>query len=160
MKTTSPQHWLLRIAAFLCLAAAPLAAGEPTNKICPIMTEDEADEDAKVTYQGKDIFFCCSPCIKQFNKEPDYYVALFQEMKSVPAVQDLKLPSEVKLLDQRFCPFSTERLVGPASPSVEYKGVTIYFSKPGHLKSWEADPDRYAKEAHDKGLLPQLKGKI
>ena len=44
--------------------AAPAHAEELTNKVCPIMTEDEADVEAKVTYQGKDIFFCCSPCVK------------------------------------------------------------------------------------------------
>jgi YHS domain-containing protein len=140
--------------------AAPAHAEELTNKVCPIMTEDEADVEAKVTYQGKDIFFCCSPCVKQFNKEPDYYVALFQTMKSVPAVQDMKVTGDVKLLEQRFCPFSEKRLVSPACPSIEYKSVKVYFSKPGHLKSWEADPDKYAKEAYAKGLLPQLKGKI
>lgn len=142
------------------LAAPAHADEELTNKVCPIMTEDEADVEAKVTYQGKDIFFCCSPCVKQFNKEPDYYVALFQTMKSVPAVQNMKITGDVKLLEQRFCPFSEKRLVGPACSSIEYKSVKVYFSKPGHLKSWEADPDKYAKEAYVKGLLPQLKGKI
>ena len=87
-------------------------------------------------------------------------MALFQTMKSVPAVQDMKVTGDVKLLEQRFCPFSDKRLVGPACPSIEYKGIKVYFSKPGHLKSWEADPDKYAKEAYAKGLLPQLKGKI
>jgi YHS domain-containing protein len=149
---------LASLAAFAL--AVPTHAEELANKICPIMTEDDADVEAKVTYQGKDIFFCCSPCVKQFNKEPDYYVALFQTMKSVPAVQDMKVTGDVKLLEQRFCPFSDKRLVGPACPSIEYKGIKVYFSKPGHLKSWEADPDKYAKEAYSKGLLPQLKGKI
>lgn len=144
----------------LLLALAPVQAEEPANPTCPIMTEDEADVEAKVSYLGHDIFFCCSPCVKQFKKEPDYYVALFQAMKSVPAVQEVKVPGDIHLLEQRFCPFSEKRLVGPASPSVEYKGVKVYFSKPGHLKTWEADPDRYAQEAYAKGLLPQLKGKI
>lgn len=152
---------LTTLAASVAFAlAAPAHAEELTNKVCPIMTEDEADVEAKVTYQGKDIFFCCSPCVKQFNKKPDYYVALFQAMKSVPAVQDMKVTGDVKLLEQRFCPFSNKRLVGPACPSIEYKGIKVYFSKPGHLKSWEADPEKYAKEAYAKGLLPQLKGKI
>lgn len=153
--------FLTPLVAALALFGAELShAEEPANKVCPIMTEDEADVEAKVSYQGKDIYFCCSPCVKQFKKEPDYYVALFQDMKSVPAVQDLKVAGDVKLMEQRFCPFSDKRLVGPACPSVDYKGVKVYFSKPGHLKSWEADPDKYAKEAFEKGLLPQLKGKI
>ncbi len=135
-------------------------AAEPTNKLCPIMTEDEADVEATVSYQGKEIAFCCSPCVKQFKADPDYYVTLFQAMKSVPAVQDVKVPGDVKLLEQRFCPFSTRRLVGPSSPSAEYKGVKVYFSKPGHLTTWQADPDFYAKKGVASGFLPQLKGKI
>lgn len=150
---------ILFLALSLVLASS-MRAEEPTNKICPIMTEDEADVEAKVSYQGKDIYFCCSPCVKQFKADPDYYVTLFQVMKSVPAVQDVKVPGEVRLLEQRFCPFSTKRLVGPSSPSVEYKGVKVYLSKPGHLQTWKADPDFYAKKGVDAGLLPQLKGKI
>ena len=160
MKKTSLIQFALLSLAFAFSTSAALHAEELTNKICPIMTEDDADVEAKVSYQGKDIFFCCSPCVKQFKAAPDYYVALFQDMKSVPAVQDVKIPGDVKLLEQRFCPFSEKRLVGPASPSAEYKGVKVYFSKPGHLKTWAADPDKYAKEAYAKGLLPQLKGKV
>jgi len=78
----------------------------------------------------------------------------------VPAVQDLKVPGDVKLLEQRFCPISTERLIGPASPSVDYKGVKVYLSKPGNVTTWTENPDKFAKEAFEKGLLPQLKGKI
>ncbi len=145
--------------ALSLLAALPCHAEEPTNKNCPIMTDDEADVEEKVTYQGKDIYFCCGPCVKQFNQDPDYFVALFQDMKSVPAVQDLKVPEGVTLLEQRYCPFSPDRLIGPSSPSVEYKGVTVYLSTKKHLKSWEADPDGSAKKAVAEGLLPQLKDK-
>ncbi len=160
MKKTSFLKFLLIPVAMAFAGLSSVKAEEPSNKICPIMTEDDADAEIKVSYQGKDIFFCCSPCVKQFKKEPDYYVAVFQEQKSVPAVQDLKVAGDVKLLEQRFCPFSTKRIVGPSCPTVDYKGTKVYLSKPGHVKTWEADPDKYAKEAFDKGLLPQLKGKI
>ncbi|HSJ02939.1 MAG: hypothetical protein ACAI34_14010 [Verrucomicrobium sp.] len=146
--------------AVLLAPATALKAADGPNKGCPIMTEDEADPEEKVTYQGKDIFFCCGPCVKQFKSEPDYYAALFKEMKSVPALEGVTVPGNVKLLEQRFCPFTPTRLVGPASTSVEYKGVKVYFSKPGHLKTWELNPNQHAKEAVAKGLLPQLKGKL
>ena len=148
---------LLRSLASVVLFSMASAADVPK---CPIMTDDDADKEISATYQGKEIHFCCSPCLKQFKKEPDYYVALFQERKSVPAVQDLKVPGDVKLLEQRFCPISTERLIGPASPSVDYKGVKVYLSKPGNVTTWTENPDKFAKEAFEKGLLPQLKGKI
>ncbi len=150
------------LALLTALSGRPLllTAAEPPNSKCPIMTEDEADPDATVSYQGVDIAFCCGPCIRQFKKEPDYYVKLFQEMKSVPQVQNLKVPDEVKLLEQRFCPFSTERVIGPACPSADFKGVKIYLSKPGHLATWNEEPEKHAREAFAKGLLPQLQGKL
>lgn len=159
MKASSVFLLLTTVCALPFLAATPLQAADP-NKKCPIMTDDEADIEEKVTYQGKDIYFCCGPCVKQFKAEPDYYAALFKEMKSVPELDGVTVPGSVKLLEQRFCPVSNTRLVGPASPSVEYKGVKVYLSKPGNVKTWEQDPDKYAKEAVAKGLLPQLKGKV
>ncbi len=150
----------LLILPAVALLAVPAFAEEPSNKTCPIMTGEETDVEEKVTYQDKDIYFCCGPCVKQFKQDPDYYVTLFQEMKSVPAVQDLKVPGKVELLEQRYCPFAPERLVGPSSPSAEYKGVKVYFSTNKHLKAWEADPDGSAKKAVADGHLPQLKGKV
>lgn len=159
MKVSSVFLLFTTVFALSFAVATPLRAAEP-NKKCPIMTEDEADLEEKVAYQGKEIFFCCGPCVKQFKAEPDYYVALFKEMKSIPELEDVTVPGNVKLLEQRFCPLSTTRLVGPACPSVEYKGAKVYLSKASHLKKWEQDPDKHAKEAFAKGLLPQLKGKM
>jgi YHS domain-containing protein len=144
------------------LAAAPGACAEnEENKKCPIMTNKSiSDADSKVTYQGKDFYVCCGPCEKQFNKDKDYLVTVFKEMKTVPALADAAVSADVKLLEQRFCPFSSSRLISPSCPKVEYKGVTIYLSKPGHVRTWNENPDQCAKEAFEKGLLPQLKGKI
>lgn len=159
MKASSVFLLLATVCALPFVAATSLHAADPNRK-CPIMTDDEADTEEKVSYQGKDIFFCCGPCVKQFKAEPDYYAALFKEMKSVPELDGVTVPGSVKLLEQRFCPLSSTRLVGPASPSVEYKGVKVYLSKAAHVKTWEQDPDKNAKEAVAKGLLPQLKGKV
>jgi YHS domain-containing protein len=146
--------------AMLLTALSPTPAAETGNEKCPIMTDEDADADIKVGYQDTFIHFCCSPCVKQFKKEPDYYVALFQAMKSVPSVQNIKVPDGIRLLEQRFCPFSSTRLIGPASPAVEYKGVKIYLSKPGHVTAWNEAPEKHAREGFAKGLLPQLKGKL
>lgn len=159
-----PLHRQIRPLLLAALALLPChpqpALANPGNANCPIMTADEADPDTTVSYQGIEIAFCCGPCVKQFKKEPDYYAKLFQEMGSVPQLQGVKVPDGVTLLPQRFCPFSTDRLVGPSSPSVEYRGVKIYLSKPGHVATWQAEPDKHARHAFEKGLLPQLKGKL
>ncbi len=159
-----PSTFLKRPVSLLVTALA-LLASQPgavlaANPVCPIMTEDEADPEVTVNYKGVDIAFCCSPCVKQFKKEPDYYAKLFQEMGSVPELKSVEVPASVVLLDQRYCPFSTDRLIGPQSPAVEYRGVTIYLSKPGHVATWQADPDKHARHGFEKGLLPQLKDKL
>lgn len=143
-------------------ALSPIAHAEDNlpNAKCPLMIDDDAETDHKISYQGKDIFLCCGTCEKQWAKDPDYYAALAKEMKLLPQLASVPTPATVKLLEQRFCPFTTDRLIGPSCPSVEYKGVAIYFSKPGHLRTWNESPDKYAQEAFAKGLLPQLKGKM
>lgn len=151
---------LITLIPLVVLSSAALAE-DPTNKVCPIMTKtDVEDADNKVSYQGKDFYVCCSPCAKQFAKDGDYLAAVIKDMKSIPALNDVAVPASVKLLDQRFCPFTTDRLISPSCPTVEYKGVTVYLSKPGHVRTWNENPDKYAKEGFDKGLLPQLKGKL
>lgn len=158
---TTPLSNLL-VPIVLLFAAVPSArAGDEGNKKCPIMTNKSlSDEDNKITYQGKDFYVCCGPCEKQFKKDADYLATVFKEMKTVPALADASVPARVKLLEQRFCPFSSSRLISPSCPTVEYKGVTIYLSKPGHVRTWNENPDQCAKEAFEKGLLPQLKGKM
>lgn len=152
---------LIRLLPLACVAALIHAhAAGGLNPRCPIMTGDDADGEITVKHRGIEIAFCCGPCVRQFKKEPDYYLRLFQEMQSVHQAQALALPENVRLLEQRFCPFSTARLVGPASPSVEYRGVKIYLSKPGHVATWNAEPDKHARAAFEKGLLPQLKGRL
>jgi YHS domain-containing protein len=125
------------------------------------MTNKEIeDADNKITYQGKDFYVCCGPCAKQFAKDSDYLAAVFKEMKTIPELANVAIPASVKLLEQRYCPFSSDRLISPNCPTVEYKGVAVYLSKPSHVRTWNEAPDRYAKEGFDKGLLPQLKGRL
>lgn len=158
---TSPLSKLF-VSIVLTFGAVPgLFAEDAGTKKCPIMTNKSiSDADNKITYQGKDFYVCCGPCEKQFKKDADYLVTVFKEMKTVSALADTSVPAGVKLLEQRFCPFSSSRLISPSCPTVEYKGVTIYLSKPGHVRTWNENPDQCAKEAFEKGLLPQLKGKI
>ncbi|MEM7395061.1 MAG: hypothetical protein AAF492_22245, partial [Verrucomicrobiota bacterium] len=68
----------------------------------------------------------------------------------------VKLP-EVKLLAQRFCPLRPTAIVGPESPSIEYKGKKIYFFKKRDIeRKWATDPDGHFKKAREAGLLPQF----
>lgn len=158
---TSSIFNLLVSSVALLVAISSASADDGAARKCPIMTNKSiGDADNKITYQGKDFHVCCGPCEKQFHKDKDYLVTIFKEMKTVPALADVSAPADVKLLEQRFCPFSSKRLISPSCPKVEYKGVTIYLSKPGHVRTWNENPDQCAKEAFEKGLFPQLKGKI
>jgi YHS domain-containing protein len=50
-------------------------AGKPVNKFCAVEKDNEVDPKiATVVYKGKTIGFCCSDCIKEFQKDPEKYV--------------------------------------------------------------------------------------
>tara|TARA_Y100001934_G_scaffold241731_1_gene296952 strand:- start:314 stop:763 length:450 start_codon:yes stop_codon:yes gene_type:complete len=124
--------------------------------LCPIFVEDEIDEEEVVEYKGQKIFMCCGTCVKEWNKNPDYYAKVAQTMKSVPQIAKIDLTA-VKLMPQRFCPLRNDRVVHPGSPSVNFKGKKIYFFKGSDIKrKWDRDPDGYFEKARKAGLLPQF----
>jgi YHS domain-containing protein len=51
------------------------SAGKPVNKFCAVDHDNEVDPKVTVVYKGKVIGFCCKDCIKDFEKDPDKYVA-------------------------------------------------------------------------------------
>jgi len=48
-------------------------AQAPVNKMCPVMTLEEADPSITTVYRGKTIAFCCDNCLKKFRANPDQY---------------------------------------------------------------------------------------
>ena len=44
------------------------------NKLCPIMGEEIDPEVETVEYKDKTIGFCCKPCIRRFNKDPEKHL--------------------------------------------------------------------------------------
>ncbi len=55
---------------------------------------------------------------------------------------------------QKFCPVFTDRIIGPNSRSLRYKGIEVYFSSDLAARKWMRDPVSYL----DVDVLPQLKG--
>lgn len=53
---------------------------------------------------------------------------------------------------QKFCPVFTDRIVGPESRFVRYRGIRVYFSSDLAARKWMRDPVSYL----DKEILPQL----
>lgn len=137
--------------------ASTAALADDTNKICPIMVDDEIDEEEFVSYEGKKVFFCCGTCKKSFEANPKYIIKVAGD--SLPQFkgmeEKLKL-AEVELLEQKFCPLAPDSIITPDSPSIEYKGKKIYFFKQRSLDKWQKDPEGNFKTATEAGLLPQF----
>lgn len=147
---------IARILAILLLLPALLAAGEKNEK-CPLMTDDDIDEEQLVEYEGVKVYFCCQECRKAFNANPKYVVkASLDRLPQFAGMKDQLKLDDVKLLPQKFCPIQTKYLVTPSSPTVEYKGVKVYLWDEEGVKAWNADPDGCARRAIEGGLLPQL----
>ena len=64
----------LSLLALASLGLSPLALSE--NKLCPIMIEDETDQEEVVEFEGKKVLFCCGTCVKLWNQSPKYFLSL------------------------------------------------------------------------------------
>lgn len=52
------------------------ARAEPLpNSFCPVMKDERASADFKIIHEGKDVFFCCEDCIRDFESEPAAYTS-------------------------------------------------------------------------------------
>lgn len=47
---------------------------EPTNTMCPVMTDEEVDPEIFTEYQGHKVYFCCKRCLRKFERNPQEYV--------------------------------------------------------------------------------------
>lgn len=141
---------------FLPLAAiAALSFTSADAKKCPLMVEDGVDPEESIIVEGNKIEFCCGTCVRKFEENTAYYI------KAVKYLNDLFTPEQRKklgvdkvvLLQQRRCPIYPDRIVNPNSPSVEYKGMKIYFWSSSAVRRWKRDPEKYYQDAKASGVL-------
>ena len=149
------------ILSIVALLAIPFAYSEEQS-ICPIMIEDEIDEEEVVEFEGKKIFMCCGGCVKAWDSYPKYYLKIGRELKLIPQFKTVSAELEkelegIELMKQRFCPLRPTAVVSPKSPSIEYQGKKIYFFKERDIaRKWKKDPAAAFEKARKAGLLPQF----
>jgi YHS domain-containing protein len=54
-------------------AEAKIVSAALEQKTCPV-TGDPIDKNVFVEYQGKKVYFCCSDCKGEFEKNPEKYI--------------------------------------------------------------------------------------
>jgi len=52
-----------------------MAQEGPSNTYCPVTPSDLAEPDISTEYKGETIYFCCKSCLRDFNKDPEAYLA-------------------------------------------------------------------------------------
>jgi YHS domain-containing protein len=58
----------------LALAGGPALAADPKPQtLCPVLGGN-INKQVYAEYQGKRIYFCCSGCITEFQKDPEKYM--------------------------------------------------------------------------------------
>jgi YHS domain-containing protein len=63
-------------------ATQPAASAAAVNKICAVEGGDHTvDPEFFVMYKSQKIGFCCKDCIKEFEADPDKYVAELKARK-------------------------------------------------------------------------------
>lgn len=69
------------LALTIMTSCASLTA-KPYPKDTCIVTDNELGsmgDYVSMVYKGQEIKFCCKPCIKKFNKDPEKYMKTLQE---------------------------------------------------------------------------------
>ncbi|MBL68537.1 MAG: hypothetical protein CMO74_09630 [Verrucomicrobiales bacterium] len=132
---------MLMVAAFVLGVAVSVQAA-PNQKICPLMIEDEIDEEEFVVYKGVKVFTCCGTCKKLWAQNPDYYAVV--SVKQAPQLAAVASKT-IKPMKQLFCPVYTDTRVHPKSPSMEVGGKKVYFSKTRAVSRFKANPEKYSK---------------
>jgi len=58
--------------------AAAVAKAEIAQKLCPVMG-NPIDPNIHADYKSRRIYFCCTSCLKAFEKDPEKYIAKVDE---------------------------------------------------------------------------------
>ena len=114
----------------------------PKQTICPLMIEEEIDEEEFIEYKGVKVFTCCGTCKKMWKQNPDYYAVV--SVKQAPQLAAVA-SKKIKPMKQLFCPVYNDTRVHPKSLSMEHKGQKIYFSKKRAMDRFKTNPAKYEK---------------
>ena len=132
---------MIMAAAFVAGVAVTTQAA-PKQIICPLMIEEEIDEEEFLTYKGVKVFTCCNTCKKMWKQNPDYFAVV--SVKQAPQLAAV-VSKTIKPMKQLFCPVYSGTRVHPKSLSMEHKGLKIYFSKKRASDRFKANPAKYEK---------------
>lgn len=92
MRKHGKSRILILLTLLACNAFTSVACGdEDTNIMCPVLSDREATADYAVTYKGKEIRFCCSECIIEFNKHPEIYETVLPQLREIPLRMRIQL---------------------------------------------------------------------
>lgn len=70
------------LSLLICFGGAQ--AQEDTNSKCPVLSDRDAIADYAVTYKGREVRFCCSECVIEFNKHPEIYESVLPQLRHIP----------------------------------------------------------------------------
>lgn len=59
--------------------------------MCPVLQDRPASTDYTVTYKGKEVRFCCSECVMEFNRNPEIYENVLPQLQDIPLRARLQL---------------------------------------------------------------------
>ncbi len=138
----------------LLLVTAASAIAEPINRYCPIGKESIQKSAGTITYQGREIGFCCPGCDDMFlawdDKRKAEFVALALAKKEPhddkPAVtsEPVAAPTLVSIhpFPLNTCAVSGEEL-GDDAQVREYDGREVKFCCKRCAAKYEANPSQY-----------------
>lgn len=68
---------------WIAVSGTHLVADE-TNAMCPVLQDQQATSDYAIQYKGREIRFCCSECVMEFQKHPEIYENVLPQLQDLP----------------------------------------------------------------------------
>ena len=137
-----------------------IASAQALNTKCPMMTEDDVEEEKAVDFKGNKILMCCGKCEKAWNASTDagktYWAKVATELGLLPQLKGKEKElgfEEVQLIEQRFSAVSFKTIITPESPTVEYKGKKYHVFNDKEIEKWNKNPDASYEKAVAAGVI-------
>ena len=119
---------------------------KPVNATCPV-SDEKVDPEVTANYKGKTVGFCCSDCVKDFNKDPAKYMKKVEAEEAKNKKKDDKKGAQPSADStkpvNRFCAIEKENAVDPTVKTTTYKGKVVGFCCEDCIKKFDANPDLY-----------------
>jgi uncharacterized membrane protein len=115
--------------------ATGLAAAEPINQMCPVLTDEAVDPAYTVIWHGQTIGLCCGRCVRQFTADPEKYASHLPPRPTSTPSDPGAAPATDPPVDHGHRPVNATAAAAVLEPALMHAHAPVVSSVP-HWLAW------------------------